>query len=217
MYKYFGIALLGIFATMLIPLSAESSTGSTFYGIAHVTTFDSTGNPTSTQTVHNDLVDLGEEFIINQVFQTATAPLGAAETIASICVSEDATFAGTSGPITSGENVETVADFDTSDGLTGVDNCMEDTTVAQSGTNSVGIATIDSGDTFDAGVNIETDSTITVIGICPGHATLTEWETCAIAGDGTNTVLFALVDIIDFTLAANESATITYVFDVDEE
>ena len=86
MYKYFGIALLGIFATMLIPLSAESSTGSTFYGIAHVTTFDSAGNPTSTQTVHNDLVDLGEKFIINQVFQDGVSPVATALTIASICV-----------------------------------------------------------------------------------------------------------------------------------
>ena len=94
---------------------------------------------------------------------------------------------------------------------------MEDATVAQTGTNGVGIATIDTDDTFDAGPNIEVDSTITVIGICPGHATLTEWETCAATAGGSNLVLFALVDIVDFTLAVNESATITYTFDVDEE
>lgn len=72
MYKYFGIALLGIFATMLIPINAESSTGSSFYGIAHVTTFDATGSPTSTQTVHNALIDLGEDYLVDQLFQEGT-------------------------------------------------------------------------------------------------------------------------------------------------
>ena len=213
MYKYFGIALLGIFATMLIPINAESTnTASAFYGIAHVTTWDAAGNPTSTQSVHNALINLGEAFIIDQVFQEGNTPatLPEAEQIASICISEDATYVD-AGPAE--DNTETVAQFDASDGTTLL-NCIEDTAVSDA---SVGIAVIDSGVTFDAGTHADQDATYTVIGICPGHATLTEFATCAAAGDGTNPVLFALVDITDFVLGAGESATITYTFDVDEE
>ena len=213
MYKYFGIALLGIFATMLIPINAESSHGPTFYGIAHVTTFDATGNPTSSQSVHNALINLGEDFIIKQVFQDGTASAAENASIASICITEDATYAATG---TTPDEVETVALFDGSDGTT-LTNCIEDTAVAQTGTAGVGIATIDGGVTFDAGTHADVGGTYTAIGICPAIVTGgPSFATCAAAGAGANTVLFALVDITDFTLAASESATITYAFDVDE-
>ena len=212
MYKYFGIALLGIFATMLIPISAESSTGPTFYGIAHVTTFDSTGNPTSTQTVHNALIDLGEDFIITQVFQEGTGTVVAENAqIASICLSEDANYNASQTVV---ENTS-VSTFDSADGMTVTENCIEDTAVDGSSTN--GVAVIDGGITFDAGTHVDQGETVTNIGICPAISTGgPTFNGCAAAGAGSNTLLFAIVNITDFTLGAGESATITYTFDVAE-
>lgn len=210
MYKYFGIALLGIFATMLIPINADSGTGSAFYGIAHVTTYDASGNPTSTQTVHNALINLGEGFLIDQVFQEGATAVAESSQIASICITEDATYTGTGNTIEQGE---TVSAFDASDGTT-LTNCIEDTAVDDS---SVGIAVIDPGVTFDAGTHADQGETYTAIGICPAHASQVSFATCAAAAGGSNTILFALVDITDFSLGASESATITYTFDVDEE
>ena len=211
MYKYFGIALLGIFATMLIPISVESSTGSTFYGIAHVTTFDATGNPTSTQTVHNALIDLGEDFVITQVFQSGGGePVAENASIATICLSEDATYSGTGTPPV--ENTS-VATFDSADGMTITNNCLEDTAVDDS-TN--GIAVIDGGVTFDAGTHADQDEAVTNIGICPAYTAANLGNGCAATAGGSNLILFAIVDITDFTLGAGESATVTYTFDVDE-
>lgn len=212
MIKYFGIALLGIFATMLIPMNAESSTGPTFYGVAHVTTFDAAGNPTSTQTVHNALIDLGEDFLIDQVFQEGGATeLADNSQIATICISQDATY---DDPGFTPEEGETVSAFDASDGSGGLTNCIEDTAVDVA-TN--GEALIDGGITFDAGTHAVQDANYSVIGICPAIVTGgPAFENCAAAGAGSNTILFALVDITDFTLGAGESATITYKFDVDE-
>ena len=209
MYKYFGIALLGIFATMLIPMNAESSVGPSFYGIAHVTTFDAAGNPTSTQSVHNALINLGEDYVVDQLFQEGTTAVADASQIASICITEDATYANTG---TTPDEAETVALFDGSDGTT-LTNCQEDTTVDTTTTN--GHAVI-APPAFDAATHADVGGTYTAIGICPAHASATSFAGCADAAGGSNTVLFALVDISDFTLAASESATITYTFDVDE-
>ena len=212
MYKYFGIALLGIFATMLIPMNAESSFGPTFYGIAHVTTLDAAGNPTSSQSVHNALIDLGESFLIDQVFQDGTPSALENISIATICITEDATYTGSG---TTPDETETVTDFDGSDGRQeGETNCIEDTNVSNS-TN--GIAVIDPSATFQAGTHVGIGNTTTAIGICPARSGGDgAFGGCVNAGDGSNTVLFALVDIVDFTLAENESATITYTFDVAE-
>ena len=214
MYKYFGIALLGIFATMLIPVGGESTQGSTFYGIAHVTTFDSLGVPTSTQTVHNDLIDEGENFIIQQVFQEGKGSVVAESAqIASICLTENTQYAD---PVSAVNNTQTVAGFDLLDGISAATNCIEDPAVAQGGTNGFGVAVIAQGTTFDAGTHADQDEEITAIGICSAHASALEFNTCAAAACGS-AVLFAIVDITDFTLGSGESATITYTFDVDEE
>ena len=211
MYKYFGIALLGIFATMLIPISAESSTGPTFYGIAHVTTFDSTGNPTSTQTVHNALIDLGEKYVVEQLFQeTSAVAIADNAQIATICLSEDATYAGSG---TTPVETTSVATFDGADGMTITDNCLEDTAVDVSAS---GIAIIDGGVTFDAGTHADQDQAVTNIGICPAYTAANLGNGCAATAGGSNLILFAIVDITDFTLGVGESATITYTFDVAE-
>lgn len=209
MYKYFGIALLGIFATMLIPINAESNTGSTFYGIAHVTTFDAAGNPTSTQTVHNALIDLGEDFVITQVFQSGGVVVAENANIATICVSEDASYNAGQAVV----ETTSVATFDAADGITVTNNCLEDTAVNDTAN---GIAVIDGGVTFDAGTHVDQDQAITNIGICPAYTAANLGNGCAATAGGGNTLLFAIVNITDFTLGAGESATITYTFDVDE-
>ena len=208
MYKYFGIALLGIFATMLIPLSAESTQGPTFYGIAHVTTFDSTGNPTSTQTVHNELLDLGETFLLKQVFADGTTVTADATQIGTICVSEDVSYNAAQTPV---ENTS-VTTFDGADGITVTNNCIEDSAGGVGITG--GVATISPDTTFDAGTNVDQGDTITNIGICPAITAANVANGCVNTAGGTNTLLFALVNITDFTLGSGESATITYTFDV---
>lgn len=98
--------------------------------------------------------------------------------------------------------------------MTITNNCLEDTSVDTTTTN--GHAVINGGVTFDAGTHADQDQAVTNIGICPAFTGADLGNGCASAAGGGNTLLFAIVNITDFTLGSGESATVTYTFDVDE-
>ena len=62
MYKFIGLAMLGVFAMMVIPggnfntLQSEN----VLYGMATIVKNDSQGNEVFQQSVHNQLTDAGE-------------------------------------------------------------------------------------------------------------------------------------------------------------
>lgn len=195
--KIAGFALMGVLAMMVIPGSMASPDNDlTFYGAATMVQKDAFGQEVFSQVVHNQVVNSGEEFLLDQTFQDGTTSADDVQ-IGSICISN-------AGTITVAE-IETAADFDGDNGLTET-NCKEDTTVTTSGgTAVIGALQFTCGET-----NCTDGDTITGIGICQNDTTDdTDFADCATEG-----ILFAVIDTTDTTLATSETVDITYTFDI---
>lgn len=165
-------------------------------GVATITHKDADGNVISVNQYHNRVVDTGEEFLLDQVFQdgASTADNGS---IGAICI-------GDQGTVTVAET-ETAADFDGDNTITEA-NCKEDTTVTTSGGQAViGPLTFTCG-----GTNCADGDTITGIAICQNDVTDDgDFNDCATEG-----IMFSVIDISDVTIGAGESVDIDYTFDV---
>ena len=188
--------LFMITVMIILPAPAESTSSDiVFYGAAEITKYDQSGNAVYTQIVHNQLVDTGEDFLLDQTFQDTVTAADDVQ-IGSICI-----FQGT---ITVAE-AETAADFDGDNSLTET-NCKEDTTVTtSSGTAVIGPLTFAAG-----GTNAADGDLIAAIGICQNDTTDdTDFANCATEG-----ILFAIVDTTDVTLNTGETVQITYTFDI---
>ena len=194
--KIAGFALMGVLAMMVILGSMGSYENDlTFYGAATMVQKDANGQEIFSQVVHNQVVDTGEEFLLDQTFQDGTTSADNVQ-IGSICISD--------GTITVGET-QTAANFDTANGITET-NCKEDTTVTTSG----GTAVIGALQFTCGGTNCADNDTITGIAICQNDADDDgDFNNCATEG-----IMFAVVDTTDTTLAASETVDITYTFDI---
>jgi hypothetical protein len=198
MYKI-GIALMAVFAVMVIPAQISADDGRpTYYGMGTLVLKDAFGNPVFSQTIHNQVVNTGETFIIDQTFQDGTASLAENNSIGNICVTEAASFAAS--------ETEAVAAFDSATTIgTGLE-CKEDTAVDDStqGTAVIGPLTFTTSNLDAAG------EIITGIGICQATvANDSDQATCAAGG-----ILFAEVNTTDVTLNTGETVQITYTFDI---
>ena len=201
MYKFIGLAMMGIFAMMIIPGNFNPVSGEQhFYGAATIQKLDAAGNEVFTQTVHNQLTDTGEDFLLDQAFQDTIANADNVQ-IGAICVT-DAALPGTAPA----REALTSADFDTSNTLDDQDVCEEDTSVGTSaGQAIIGPLTFASGaDNVDDGDIIDT------IGICQNDAT-DDLAFASCAGEG---ILFAIIEVSNTTLNSGETVNITYTFDI---
>lgn len=191
--------MMGIFAMMVIPDNFDSASGEpNFYGAATIQKLDAMGNEVFAQTVHNQLTDAGEDFILDQTFQDTVASVADNISIGAICVSQ-ATMPDT-------PETHTAANFDTANTLDDQDVCEEDTTV----TTASSVATV-GGLTFASDAdNVDNGDTIATIGICQNDVT-DDLAFASCAGEG---ILFAIVDVSDTTLASSETVNITYTFDI---
>lgn len=198
MYKI-GIALMAVFAVMVIPAQISADDGRpTYYGMGTIVLNDAFGNEVFSQTIHNQVVNTGESFIIDQAFQDGTASVAEASAIASICVTEAASFAAS--------ETEAAAAFDTATTIGTGNECKEDTAVddASQGTAVIGPLTFTTSNLDAVG------ETITGIGVCQAtSANDNDFGACA-----TNGILFAEVNTSDVTLNSGETVQITYTFDI---
>jgi len=206
MYKYAGIGLLGLFFVMIYPTSSESiQDGMNLYGAGTVNVFDKAGNSVFTQTVHNQLFDQGEGFILDQTFTDLDAQGGDVADnvqIGAICLSVNT--------ISSADETTGAAVFNSGNGRGSTTplNCITDDTV----TNSSSVVTIGPL-TFQASASAESvtnwiaTETIGSIGICDAQAANNNVSDCT-------TTLFAVVDTSDVTLGIDETVDITYTFDL---
>ena len=222
MLKYLGVAMLGLFAVMVFPMSSSSVTSDAnalmVFGMGSMTVYDEEGQEQFAQTIHNRIVNQGEEYLLDQVFDVGATVEGDSSSIGSICLSADASF--TSNLV---EGL-TAASFDTNDGLT-TENCLNDPDQTVVVTTDNGLAQVGSI-TFGAGSDnwsgtaddeVPADTTIYGIGICQTNSTVTtaNWNSCADGGDAAGSgILFAGFDITDVTLADNETVQVTYTFNV---
>ena len=202
MYTYLGICLLGIVALMVTPYGLlDASSEGKYYGTATLVAIDANGEETLRSVTHNRVTDVGEEYLLDQVFQEVgnVAAIDTAQ-IGSICIAE--------GTITETEGA-TAGGFDTANTmiLTADDNCIEaDVNVAGNDGKAV-LGPL----TFIDDIHLVTGDVINGIGICSANAGATPYTACATGGAG---VLFAVVDTTDVTINAGESVEITYTFDI---
>lgn len=203
-YTITSIGLLTVLTMALIPGSISlSADDAKFYGAAEMVLYNIQGDEKFRQTVHNQLVDSGETFLLIGAFADGTAAVADSLNIGTICVT-DATLTI--------DETDDAAVFQTSNTLDGnaLSNCIESTGV----TYLSGVATL--GElTFTAGSagNIPATSTINGIGVCQN--TGSDHAGCSGAADGSGTsVLFAEVVTSSVTLADGESVDITYTFDI---
>ena len=188
--------LFTVMIMMIVPAQVESTSNSLeLSGTAEIVKFDENGNTVFTQTIHNRLVDTGEEFLLDQAFQDSTTTADN-EQIGAICI-----FQGTPS-IAEGT---TASSFDSANTLTEA-NCKEDTGVTtSSGTAVIGPITFAAG-----GTNAADGDIISAIAICQADASDDlDHINCATEG-----ILFAVVDTTDVTLNTGETVQITYTFDI---
>lgn len=194
---------------MIFPSGLEDVQNEAFshYGALTITVRDASGSEVFQQTIHNRLVDDGENFILQQAFKEGTTVVAENVQVGAICVTDSVTgFAETldAGTFDTNNNIATVA---TTGG-----NCKEATvTLTDDGTtNKATFAAV----TFTGGNEIDVSGgaqTIVGIGICQAQAADTLVDDCAPSG-----ILFAVIDTSDVTLASGstESVDITYTLDL---
>lgn len=199
------MGLLGLIAILVIPAGTQSMTNDGFnlYGQATMTYHDAFGNEMLSQTVHNQLFDQGEDFILANTFTGITDIGTDATQIGAICLTTATAAESYAETVT---HIVFNTDHDAAEGGSDDENnCRTDGTV----TNSTQIATIGPL-TFQAGSgtdNLFAGSTIEAIGIC-------EADSGDADNRGCDDTLFAVVDTSDVTLANGETVDITYTFNL---
>lgn len=163
-----------------------------FYGMATITKYDADGDPVSTQSVHNRLLDTGEIYLLRNTFDNNQSVIADGDQVGSICIADR---------ISVTENLS-AANFNGANGITEA-NCRQDTDVDIAN----GVATIGPL-RFTAGTHLGAGETISGIGICKNKAANNDdYSNCTAP-------IFAAISITNVTLATGETADITYKFDI---
>ncbi len=202
MYGYIGAGLMGLFILMVLPAGMDNiQEDGKFYGAANLLVRDAAGNEIFYQTVHNRLLDTGENYIVNQTFVGGPA-LGADNSqMSAICVT----------------NVTTVSEGDTAAtfsrpvmNLNGTNHCHTTTP------NIVGDGTVVLGPhTFVGGANIGATETIRSISICSDNDGGTNYPDCDVGG--SNPIAFAAIVTSSVQLGNTETVDVTYTFDMSSD
>ena len=195
MYKYIGMGLFGLFIMMVLPSGMDNiNEPGKFYGAAHLLVKDTAGNEVFSQTVHNRLLDTGENFINSQVFTDGNAVADSAQ-MSAICVSDQNVVAET----------DTALSITTANTLTGNNHCHPTAPVVNiDGTVVLGPEIFTGGDDISAGEIINS------IAICSNNAggNYTNCNTAA------NPLAFAAIVTSAVQLGDTETVDITYTFDL---
>jgi len=207
MYKYIGMGLLGLFIMMVLPSGTENiNEPGKFYGAAHLLVKDAAGNEVFSQTIHNRLLDSGENFINNQVFTGDGAPVGETGQMSAICVSNY------SGVILEGDIASTIAG----------NNGLDSTGLAGTHCHPADILNINADGTvvlgpevFTGGFDIAAGEIINSIAICSDNAD-TDYSECDAATTG-NAIAFAEIQTSAVQLGDTETVDITYTFDLSSD
>ncbi len=199
MYGYIGAGLMGLFILMVLPAGMDNiQEDGKFYGAAHLLVRDAAGNELFTQTVHNRLLDTGENYIVNQAFVGGGAPIADTDQISAICVTGVTTVSETDTATTfSGAN----------NGLTGGNHChpADIITIANDGRVVLG------PETFTGGTDIGATETIRSIAICTNNGGA-DYVDCNVPT--TNAIAFAAIVTSSVQLGAAETVDVTYTFDM---
>ena len=209
-----GIAAVLSSAGLLVADDAGKAGSSvlSLYGVATVVHTGADGAVLGTQQVHNRLLDLGEDFILQQVFRDGSSVADSTQ-IGAICLSayepnlaDDSTEALTQGQFDSRH------DSAYQRGAGGIDPiqtrvCLTDDSVALSGQEAEVGPLIFTANTSAGFSNWVPGQTVAAIGVCRADSAAAPVADCAAP-------LFAAVDINNVTLNLDETLTVTYTFDM---
>lgn len=191
-----------VFVMAIMPSDNTIQTDTKLFGMGEMILYDVAGNEKFRQTVHNQLLDAGENYLLTAAFDDG-AEIKDGESIGSICVTAipKADLEITEGLIAS--------DFDKADGLSS-NNCKQtEKVIIANGTATISSLKFIAG-TVNGTSNVPAGTTITAIGICQNDANNSDdFANCNSKG-----ILFAMYDSSDITLANGESVDITYKFDI---
>ncbi len=204
MLKLAAFGLLGFLVLLILPANADEQTPSFLYGAATLVAYDAYGNEIFAQTVHNQLFDEGEDFMIDQTFSGIGADVADAIQIGAICLSADAT------PTTTETDTNTT--FNTDNVRTGTLalNCITDPGLGKATqVVTIGPLTFTAG-VDGAGVQWVGGDTVTSIGVCDAEIGDLNVRDCT-------TNLFAVVDTSNVVLANAETVDVTYTFDISDD
>ena len=197
MLKIVGFGLLGLFALMILPSGVSSDVNPMFYGTATMVLADPDGNTLMAQTVHNLITDQGEEFIIDQVFDTSTAAQTDNTRIGAICIisNSDSVFS------------ETATDSTTNNIAGGTNHCHQTTDITDGGSSTA----VTDATVFTSGTDFNSGETISGILVCAKNAGDADFLECS-----TPAASFALaaLDLSNVTASGTDTVTITYTFDI---
>lgn len=209
MYKIIGISMLSLLALIVIPASYGDQTNpSLMYGAATLVVKDASGNVTFEQTVHNRLVDAGENYINDVAFRDGASDIADGAAVSTICLYV-AGGAGDAAFDTVAEiNAEgtTAANFDAGNAV-GNTECQVDGTVVTTTSTAVVNPPV-----FTGGTHTTAGQSVDAIAVCQAAAANADgfdFSNCA-----TNGILFAVVDTSNVVLASTETVNISYTFDL---
>jgi len=203
MMKLAAFGLLGFLLVLILPANADEQTPSFLYGAATLVAYDAHGNEIFAQTVHNQLFDEGEDFMIDQTFSVIGSDVADAIQIGSICLSA----AGTPTTDETDDNVQFNAD-NLRTGTLAL-NCITDPLLSKTlQVVTIGPLTFTAG-LDGVGVEWVGGDTVTNIGVCDAEIGDLNVRDCT-------TNLFAVVDTSNVVLANGETVDVTYTFDISD-
>jgi len=209
-YTIAGITLLGLFMLMVTPMVSDGvNTQAIHSGSAYLVAFDASGNERFSQTIHNDLTDEGENYILTQIFEDDAGDVAFAENeqMGAICLTDEGSFAVS--------ETRTASSFDGAETIVGV-NCKFGVAAITASTGAFGALAVIGPLTFSTTTNMENGEVVTGIGICQADAGVGDFTTCVAGSAGTG-VMLAAVNTSDVTVGAGESVAITYTLNLSSE
>lgn len=205
MYNYLGAGLLGLFALLAVPAIQQEITGTYMGGMTTMVVHNALGEEVMFQQVHNQIVDTGENIIVNQLFANTTGVLTDGNNIGLICP-----MIRLGGDMNINDQ-NTTAIFINDDENTGSGStqCLGDSTSTFVGTTGGGVMIVgDAGGLAftgsDGNGNIGNGQILRGIGVF----------TTSSNADLSAQVLFALIDTSDVTVGQADTVNISYTFDI---
>lgn len=187
-FKFLGFGLIVLAFIMLLPANSDVKSDSLkMYGIATIVVKDSTGNILFENVIHNQVVDSGTTYMLDQTFGDGGTDVSNANQVDTVCVTNALTPAGAT------DDTKTATDFNNENTLTST-NCIGNisfTTGASSATTGAL--------TFSAGTHFPAATTIGGIGICGnGPSSPSLFADCDATAN--QAPLLAVVDTTDVTV-----------------
>ncbi|MGQ0795786.1 MAG: hypothetical protein ACT4N5_06360 [Nitrosopumilaceae archaeon] len=203
MLKFLGFGLIFIAFLMIIPVATNvQSDLPKMYGIATVVLRDSTGNILFENVIHNQVVDTGTGYMLDQTFGDGSVDAPDPNQVDSICVTDASAPAGAT------DDTATAATFNAENTLTST-NCKGSISFTTTATTA-GSGT----QTFSAGTHFPAGTVVGGIGVCGNGA-----QGAGPFADCDTTVnqapLLAVVDTTNVTVNTGESVDITYTLTLD--